>query len=172
MTARRFVVGALVGALAAPVSAEVLNSSASGFTIKSVVHVAATPARAYDATVAIAHWWGSDHTYSGSAANLSIDARAGGCWCEKLPGGGSVQHMVVVMAQPGKLLRLNGGLGPLQEMAVTGSMTFQFIEKDGGTDITMTYAAGGYTPMGFQALAPLVAGVLAAQLESLKKSIG
>jgi hypothetical protein len=36
---------------------------------------------------------------------------------------GGVRHMQVVYVDPGKTLRMIGGLGPLQSMAATGSMT-------------------------------------------------
>lgn len=54
-----------------------------------------------------------------------VDARPGGCFCEKMPNGG-VRHMTVthVMA-PGTLV-LNGGLGPLGTMATTGVMELTF----------------------------------------------
>ncbi|HEX7915316.1 MAG TPA: hypothetical protein VF497_06160, partial [Rudaea sp.] len=74
----------------------------------------AAPDRAYAAITGVARWWDSNHTYSGNASNLSLDARAGGCWCEQLADGGSVQHMTVLTAMPGRMLRLSGGLGPLQ----------------------------------------------------------
>ena len=48
------------------------------------------------------------------AKNLSIDARPGGCFCEKLPNGGGVEHARVVYVAPREVLRLSGALGPLQ----------------------------------------------------------
>ena len=69
-------------------------------------------------------WWDPAHTWSGSARNLKLEPKAGGCFCEKLADGGSVQHGRVIFAQPGKLLRLEGALGPLQDMAVTGVLSF------------------------------------------------
>ena len=58
-------------------------------------------------------WWDSSHTFSGNAENLSIDDKAGGCFCENLENGGSVRHLEVVFVDPGKTLRMIGGLGPL-----------------------------------------------------------
>ena len=43
----------------------------------------------------VGRWWNPEHSYSGVAANFSIDARAGGCFCERLKDG-SVAHMTVV----------------------------------------------------------------------------
>src|SRR5579862_517713 len=98
-------------ALVTPASADVVDSAANGFTVKIVLDLAASPGDVYRTIVdRVGTWWAADHTWSGDNANLSIDARPGGCWCEKLPGGG-VQHMTVVFVDPGKLLRLRGALG-------------------------------------------------------------
>jgi len=145
--------------------AEVVDSSAAGFTVRESVTVEATAERAYTSVVQdIGKWWDSSHTYSGKSENLSIDATAGGCFCEKLPGGG-VRHMVVVLAIPGKFLRLSGALGPLQALAVTGSMTWTFTTDAEKTKLEVSYAVGGYSPGGLQKIAPAVDRVLAEQLE-------
>ena len=158
---------ALIGA---NVGAEVSDSGANGFTIKRSVTVAADPAKAYTSLVAVASWWESAHTFSGDAKNLSIDARPGGCFCERLPEGG-VQHLVVVYAAPGKTLRLAGGLGPLQSLAAAGSMTFALSPADSGTRVDFTYAVGGYKSGGFADLAPIVDSVLGTQLERYKRFV-
>ncbi len=60
----------------------------------------------------IGRWWDPAHTFSGQAANLTIDPRAGGCFCETLTTG-SVQHMIVSHIDAPRMLVLQGGLGPL-----------------------------------------------------------
>jgi hypothetical protein len=163
------VVLALLILTAAPAEATVVDAAAGGFTVRQTVEVSASAAAAYRTLVDRAgEWWQSDHTFSGSAANLSIDARPGGCFCEKLPGGGGVRHLTVVYADAGKLLRLTGGLGPLQDMAVEGTMTWRFAESRGKTTIEMIYKVGGYAPGGFAALAPVVDMVLSTQVGRLK----
>jgi hypothetical protein len=67
-----------------------------------------------------ATWWDSRHTWSGSAANLSLAAASGGCFCERLPNGGSVLHMSTVNAVPNQKLVLFGALGPLQTSGAAG----------------------------------------------------
>jgi len=42
----------------------------------------------YSALIQPARWWASDHTFSHSAANLTFDAHAGGCFCEVSPTAG------------------------------------------------------------------------------------
>ena len=152
-------------------SAAVEDEAQNGFTVTEKAEIAAPPDRVYEALVAPARWWSSDHTYSQNAANLSLDARAGGCWCETLPGGGSVQHLIIVNAIPGKLLRLRGALGPLQSMAVDGAMTISLLPAENTTRVTLTYTVGGYSKTGFDELAKAVDSVLAEQTARLKRFV-
>lgn len=152
-------------------NAEVLNVASSGFEVHETVHVAASSDKAYAALLLPARWWNSDHTFSGSAANLALDARAGGCWCETLPDGGSVEHMRVVYVAPGKVLRLRGALGPFQGLGVEGSMTWSVKSSAGGTDISLSYLVGGYNKDGFETLSKAADHVLAEQIERLRKFI-
>jgi hypothetical protein len=154
------------------VMAEVKDSSAIGFTIQDTLIIAADPGDVYHALVAdIGSWWDSAHTFSGNAKNLSLDDRAGGCFCEKLEYGGSVRHLEVVFASPGKTLRMLGGLGPLQSMAVTGSMAWSLDKTDNGTRVTFMYTIGGYRPGGLQKMAPMVDKVMSEQFHRLKNYI-
>jgi uncharacterized protein YndB with AHSA1/START domain len=116
-------------------AAEVADSGDGGFTIKSTVNLKASPADVYRKVLKVGDWWSSDHTYSGDSHNLTIEERPGGCWCEKMPGAAGVKHMEVVFLLPGQLLRFTGGLGPLQEMAIVGSMTFKLSAEGGGTKL-------------------------------------
>jgi uncharacterized protein YndB with AHSA1/START domain len=154
--------------IAAPVRAEILDSTPAGFTVKTVAGVQAPAARVYQAlTDRVGSWWDASHSYSGNAANLSIDARPGGCFCERLPTCG-VQHMTVIYADPGKLLRMTGGLGPLQDLAVTGVMSWKLTESSGQTTIELTYKVAGYAPGGgVGAFAMPVDNVLSGQLKRL-----
>lgn len=154
-----------------PAAAEVISAGQNGFEIRETVHVAAAPEKAYAVLLQPARWWSSEHTFSGSAANLTLDARAGGCWCETLTTGGSVEHMHVVYVAPGKVLRLRGALGPLQGLGVEGAMTWSVKPGTSGTDITISYAAGGYVKDGFDGLSKGVDHVLGEQLERLRKLI-
>ena len=78
--------------------------------------------------------------------------------------------MTVVFVDPGKTLRLVGGLGPLQGMGLHGALEFRLVANEkGGTRITMWYRAGGYTPDDLSKFAPVVDQVMAAQLGGLVK---
>jgi hypothetical protein len=145
-----------------PATAAVKDTAHDAFTIQEDVTVAASPEKAYDRFVTIGRWWDSDHTFSGDAAHLTIDAAAGGCFCEVLKNG-SVEHMRVVFASRGALLRLKGGLGPLQGTG-DGILTVAFVAAGGGTSVSLTYRVWGYSPGGLENDASAVDGVLGQQL--------
>jgi len=157
--------------LAQSAPAEVLSVGSSGFEVRETVHVRAASDKAYEALLQPARWWSSDHTFSGSAANLVLDARAGGCWCENLPDGGSVEHLRVVYVAPGKSLRLRGALGPFQGLGVDGAMTWALKSSANGTDISVSYTLGGYARDGFDVLSKAADRVLGEQIERLRKLI-
>ena len=150
--------------VAQPAGAKVVESGPAGFTSEHRATLAMPPAEAWARLVAVGSWWDGAHSYSGAAANLTLEPRAGGCWCEALADGGSVEHMRVAMAMPGKLLRLTGGLGPLQERPVAAVLTFTLAAKATGTEIVATYRVGG---AGLEALAAPVDGVLGHQVARL-----
>lgn len=156
-----------------PALADVIQAREGDFTIENKVTVQAAAKTAYDQLVSVADWWNSDHTWSGSAKNLTLDPHAGGCFCEKLADGGSVQHGRVIFAQPGVMLRLDSALGPLQEMPVTGVLTFKFApgEKGGATAITLNYRVSGAFTLESAKLAPIVDQVLRDQLERLRAQV-
>lgn len=155
--------------IGAPAAAEVVKTSPQGFESQHVVTIAAPPERVWAVLVAPKLWWSKDHTYSGDAENLSLDPRAGGCWCETLKGGGSVEHMRIVFAQPGKSLRALGGLGPLQGEGVQGAMTFSLAANGaGGTKLTVSYVVGGYLRAGVETTAMPVDAVMGQQVARLK----
>jgi len=154
------------------VPAEVTDSAADGFTVKISVTIHASPADVYKRLVGdIGNWWSPAHTFSGDAHNLSIDERPMGCFCEKLPNQGAVRHMEVIFYQPGKTLRMSGGIGPMQALAVSAVATFSLFAEDGGTKLTLTFAVGGYSPQGLNKAAPLVDTVLTEQIGRLKNYI-
>jgi uncharacterized protein YndB with AHSA1/START domain len=172
MKAMAFAIALAGMTLAAPAHAEVVASGPNGFVIRHVVAAPVTADVAWRRFSDLASWWTPEHTYTGSAKNLSLRLRQGGCWCEKLPDNGFVEHMRVVYVAPNRTLRLSGGLGPLQELGVSGAMTVSF-EADGpSSKITMTYAVGGYTPNGLGPLAPIVDGVLGAQMLRFRQVLG
>ena len=152
--------------------ATVSDSAFNGFTVKISLSVQAPPDRVYKSLVQnVGGWWDSEHTFSGDAHNLSIEEKPMGCFCEKLPNAGAVRHMEVVNFSPGKILVMTGGLGPLQSLATTGSMTIQLSPAGDGTRVDVTYAIGGYLDGGLNQLAAPVDGMLTQQFTRLKNYI-
>jgi uncharacterized protein YndB with AHSA1/START domain len=153
--------------LALPALAELKDASPSGFTTENSVVVMTDPMNAWQALVSgVDAWWPKDHTWWGKSGTLSIDARAGGCFCEKA-GEREAQHLQVLFVDPGKLLRLSGGLGPMQGMGLYGVLEWRLVPVDGGTRITYWYRAGGYSPDDLRSLAIVVDQVQAQQLGGL-----
>jgi uncharacterized protein YndB with AHSA1/START domain len=167
MKTRTLPASLLLALVSWPAHAAVLEVQPTLFVIESTATTKAAPATVYRALTRISGWWDPAHTWSGSAKNLSLDARAGGCWCEKLASGGSVQHARVIWAQPGKKMKLEGAFGPLQDMVVDALLTFT-LEPDGaGTRIKLTFRSAGTFTMDSAKLAPGVDFVLGSQLKRL-----
>ena len=79
-----------------------VDSSNIGFTVRTTVAIEAPPGDVYRNFIReIGEWWDPSHTFSGDSHNLSIEEKAGGCFCEKLADGGSVRHLVVLNLVPG-----------------------------------------------------------------------
>lgn len=148
--------------------AQVTAVSERGFVSEHRILLDASVEEAFAALTSGIHlWWDGDHSYSGDAGNFYLEAKANGCFCEKLAGGGSVMHMQVAFVEPGRRLRLLGGLGPLQGMGVSGSMDFALEPAENGTVLRYRYVVHGYAPEGLEALAGPVDSVQLGQLQRL-----
>lgn len=152
--------------------AEVADSSSQGFTVKTSLNIQSSPEEVYRRVVRnVGDWWNPVHTFSGDAHNLTIEEKPMGCFCETLPNQGGVRHMQVVRFAPGKVLVLSGALGPLQSLAVTGTMTIQTAAADNGTKLDVVYAVAGYFPAGMNTWAAPVDSVIAEQFARLKNYV-
>ncbi|HEY8586888.1 MAG TPA: SRPBCC domain-containing protein [Rhodanobacter sp.] len=144
----------------------------NGFFVKHEVVINAPPAAVYEALVGhVGQWWNPQHTFSGDAENLSLDARPGGCFCEKLPNGGGLEHLRVVYVAPPEMLRMTGALGPLQGSGAAGSLTWKLASAPRGTTVVLSYGVGGFMEGGLDRIAPAVGGVLGEQLRRLKSFV-
>ena len=154
-------------------AADVISAAPGGLVVRSTVEVAATPEAVYEAlTTGITAWWPGSQTWSGNSRNLSMDARAGGCFCEKLSNGGSVQIMQVVYAEPGALLRLSGSApGPLQASAAVATQSWQLTKAGSGTRIELTFSLAGYLAVGFDRIAPATDKAFTDLLNQLAKHV-
>lgn len=160
--------GAVLLSLALPTWADTGNVTAHGFISIFRDEVKAQPADVWRSLTQLPRWWSNDHTYSGQASNMSLDAQAGGCWCERWGDGNSVAHGQVVLVQPGRTLRLYANVGPLQELPVNGVLTFTIAMQEAKTILRMTYRVSGGPDAGMEKLAPLVDQVMGQQFRRLK----
>jgi len=173
---------ALAAVVAQPAAAEVIEQSGDHFVTRASVTVKTDPRATWLALITPAKWWNKAHTWSGDAANLSITPQGGGCFCERIPEqdtrrevglAGSAQHMVVVQAQPMQVLRLRGGLGPLQSEPVDGVLTIAMqADEGGGTRMVWEYVVGGHMRYEVPVISKAVDGVLAEQLGRLADLLG
>jgi uncharacterized protein YndB with AHSA1/START domain len=155
----------------APARADLTQASNLGFTSSFRSEIQAGTDAAWKAIVQLPRWWSDAHTWSGKAANLSLDAQAGGCWCERWDDRGSaasVQHGQVLMVLPGRALRLRGNLGPLQALPVDGVLDIVTSVQDGKTLLRLSYRVGGPADTGLEQLAPAVDRVMGEQFKRLK----
>jgi hypothetical protein len=158
--------------LAGFASAEIVDSAANGFTVKTTLNIKSAPDEVYRKLVHnVGDWWNSAHTFSHDAKNLRIEEKLGGCLCEKLPNDGFVRHLEVINLMPGKGLVLSGAMGPFQSMAATGTMVIALTPADGGTKLEVTYAVAGYLPKGMNTWAGPADGMIAEQFTRLKSYV-
>jgi hypothetical protein len=152
--------------------AEVTYSSPSGFSVTHSLVTTASPAQTWaQMTGHIDQWWHGDHSWSADAGNFFFKPGVGGCFCEKLPPDGEVEHLRIIYFSPGKEVRFDGALGPLQTMAAQGRMVWRIDAMESGSTITFTYAVNGDVEGGLSGIAPAVDGVLLQQIERLVQSL-
>ena len=144
--------------------ADVVAAGSGGFSLRIETASKASVDESYDAFLEIGRWWDPAHSYSGDAANMSLDISPGGVFLEKLDSGGFVKHLELVYLNPGKEIRFLGGLGPLQPMGLHGAMTVQFEATDSGSKTIMLYNVSGFSAQGLEMLAPIVDKVQAGQM--------
>jgi len=115
---------------AGPAGAEIIDASPGHYVLRQEAGSTRSTEELWARLIEPASWWHPDHTYSGDAANLSLDPRAGGLWREDWDGG-SVAHGEVLFVQAGKVLRMNAPFGPLQGV---GAYTVWTISIEPGED--------------------------------------
>jgi len=173
-----FFPAALLAAISSPAFAEVKAASDTGFNSVHIATVNATPDEIWNRLLTPKDYWNKAHSWSGSTAGFYIDAQANGCFCElfqeadvngKLNTVGSVEHMRVLFAHPGKVLRMQGALGPLQSEAVIGTLTVAMepAKDNAGTRVSFSYVVGGYMRYTVSEIAPAVDKVLGEQFKNM-----
>lgn len=145
-------------------NADVIKSDASGFIIEIEKEVPVSQMNSYQQFLNIGQWWSNEHTWFGEAKNLYIEPRVNGCFCE-VNGEQQASHMTVSYIEPNKEIRMRGGLGPLQMLALTGAMSWKFEALTKNTSrITFYYKVSGSPSDNLDKLAPIVNKVQSLQL--------
>lgn len=166
----------LAAPIAAPAAAEVVSATDNAFVSRVEASVPATAAQVWAELLAPARWWDPVHTWSGQAGGLYLDAQATGCFCELLPlpegaepgtRRGSVEHLHVIHVAPERLLRMTGGLGPLQAEPVSAVLTVSLKPEGTGTLIAFDYRVTGLVTLKGGEIAGPVDQVLSAQMARL-----
>jgi hypothetical protein len=158
-------------AFAGAAQAEVKSAAEGRLVLENVVVVEASADKVYAALGRIGDWWDGEHSYSGKASNMTIKLEAGACFCEAIPGGGSIKHGEVVLAWPGKFLRLEAPLGPLQDLGVATALTYTLEPAgEGRTKVTQSYKASGLDAATLKG-APLFDMVIGGSLKRFKSYV-
>ncbi len=149
-------------------SAGVKYAAADSFALEYDQKIAVSNARVYAGLAQVGQWWDGEHSWSGDASHLTLVPEAGGCFCERWPGG-SVEHGRVVMAMTDRIVRLEAPLGPLQGRALQAMLTFEIKLADGGTALHTTFIVNGASDSQLDALSGAVDEMLGEQLERFKR---
>lgn len=152
--------------IAAPAAAEIVERRDAGFVLAFETPTPATTEAVFAAVGRPAGWWSDAHTYSGSAANITVDLRPGGCWCEALPGGG-VKHGEVLLAWPERgLVRFAAPFGPLQDLGADAILTISWADAENGEGRRLRWSFRVSGP-GAGAMAEPVHAVMGEQFDRL-----
>ena len=160
------VAGALMALAGGTAHAEVKAAAPDGLVIQLKGEAALSREEAWARLLKIGSWWSNDHTYSGKASSMTIDAVAGGCWCE-IWEGGEIEHGRVIYMAPNQAIRFSSALGPLQELGVSAVVTFTLADGSapGKTAVTLDMKAVGSSLSGLDKMAGIIDGVLAEQVK-------
>ncbi len=150
--------------------AEVISSSDHNFHIRIRMEVPVAPEVAYRRFLEIDRWWDGSHTWFGDAGGLTIEPQAGGCFCER-QGRQTAFHMLVTYVNPGREIRMTGGLGPLQRLGLHGGMTFLFDTIEDKSFIVHEYRVIGFVEGGLADFGKIVDQVQTGQLARLGRYI-
>lgn len=132
---------------AVPASAEIVSRTADSFTLRYSGTVSVGRGDVFGAIELISAWWEGAHTYSGDAANLTLETDLGGCFCETLPDGTIFAHGRIV-ASDDDHLTLDAPLGPLKGRATRAALTFSWPEtasllEDDETGVVVLFVVEG-----------------------------
>jgi hypothetical protein len=145
-------------ATAAPAAAEIVERSENGFTLRFTSATEIVPDEIPATLQDLPLWWDGAHSYTGDAANLSLDLSPGGCWCEKMPDGTGFEHGRTVSVEDGRIL-FHAPFGPLRGKATRADLTVTWPAVGRAGEPTWVMVVEG---PGLGAMADAVHGVMEA----------
>lgn len=150
--------------------AEVLKSSVDGFIIQHNTTVSGDVSDVFpEMTAKLGSWWSPDHSFSGDAGAMSVDEN---CFCERW-GNNLVRHLDTTLWIENDKVVMQGGLGPLKELGLNGTMAWSLTPGEGSdTNIAWKYHVYGYSETDLVGLSVAVDGVLKEQIERLASHLG
>jgi hypothetical protein len=166
----RLIISLLVTSLvSAMAQAELVKSTAEGFIVRHTATIESDVATVFRTmTNNVGTWWNPDHSFSGDAGNMRIDEQ---CFCERW-GENLVRHLNTVIWREDSKVVMEGGLGPLKELGLNGTMIWALAASDDGTTtVNWKYHVYGYGDTDLITLATAVDGVLGEQIGRLQESI-
>ena len=148
-----------------PAYAELVKTADDGFIVKHSVNIASDKAAVFTTmTGKVGEWWNPDHSFSGDAGNMLIDAE---CFCERW-GDNLVRHLNTEIWIEDSKVVMEGGLGPLKELGLAGTMIWSLASnEDADTTVTWKYHVYGFSETSVPELAVAVDGVLKEQIDRL-----
>lgn len=167
----RILAAALLVTIPCTAGAEVKFAASDGMLIEHRYTIDSPVTKVWDSLQHPERWWPADHTWSGNRESLSLVAEAGGCFCERWDGG-SAEHGRVVMAVPGKSLKLNAALGPFLDMAISGILSVTLAEQDGVATAVVIYRVSGDPAHKLDGIAVVVDQVLGMQFGAFAADAG
>lgn len=159
----------LTGMMSVAAQAEVVKSTAEGFIVAHTVNIESDTVTVFETmTSKVGRWWDPGHSFSGNADNMLISDL---CFCEHWDGN-LVRHLSTVIWLEDSKVVMEGGLGPLKELGLSGTMIWALIANDDATTtVNWKYHVYGYSDTNLITLAPAVDGVLGEQMGRLLESI-
>lgn len=166
---RSLIIFLLTGSIATVAQAELVKSTPEGFIVGHTATIESDVATVFEAmTARVGQWWSPDHSFSGDAGNMLIDEH---CFCERW-NGNLVRHLNTVIWRENSKVVMEGGLGPLKELGLNGTMIWALTANDDATTtLDWKYHVYGYSETDMSALAMAVDGVLAEQLGRLARAM-
>ena len=147
--------------------AKIASQSEQHFVVSHKFESKKSVETVYKTFTNVSSWWEASHTFDGKAENLYFDFDQQRCFCEKVANGGFVQHLAAIHVQPMKKVVFSGGLGPLQDQAVSGKLLWTFEQTDNGVKVNVEYRVYGMIVDGMGKWPEAVDFVLGTQVKKL-----